>query len=247
MLRLAICDDDKKDLTKTANLSREWSRRQNKPDIKLKTFHSPFHLLDDVSGGEVFDFFLLDILMPDMTGITLGEQLCHMLAEPLIVYLSSSKDYYSDAFRLYAFNYVCKPVEKDVLFPIFDRIANHLEQQNSNMFILKTADGIRQIPFHLVVYAELLSHVCHFYLADGRHIKSMYLRSSFNQFLAPFLEQPNFIKTHTSFVVNLNYASSLATNTLSLTTGDVIPVARSFTAKVQQSYISYWLREGEMI
>ena len=247
MLRLAICDDDKKDLVKTANLSREWSRRQNKPEIKLKTFRSPFHLLDDVSGGESFGFFLLDILMPEMTGITLGEQLSQILAEPLIVYLSASRDYYPDAFRLYAFNYICKPVEKDILFPVLDRIAKHLQQQNCNVFILKTAEGIQQIPFHMVVYAELLSHVCHFHLADGRHFKSLYLRSGFNQFLAPLLEQPNFIKTHTSFVVNLNYASSLATNTLSLTTGDVIPVARSFAAKVQQSYISYWLREEEAI
>lgn len=245
MLRLAICDDDNRDLAKTVNLIQEWSRKQNKPEIKLKIFRSPFHLLDDVSGGESFDLFLLDILMPEMTGITLGEQLCQMLAEPLIVYLSSSRDYYQDAFRLYAFNYICKPVEKDILFPLFDKIANRLQQRNSNVFILKTATGIQQISFHMVVYAELLSHVCHFHLADGRHFKSLYLRSGFNQFLAPLLKQPNFIKTHTSFVVNLNYASSLTTNTLSMTTGDTVPVARSFTAKVQQSYISYWLREEE--
>lgn len=247
MLRLAICDDDKRDLVKTANLSQEWSRRQNKPEIKLKTFRSPFHLLDDVSGGEAFDFFLLDILMPEMTGITLGEQLSQILAEPLIVYLSSSRDYYQDAFRLYAFNYICKPVERNILFPLFDKIANHLHKQDCNVFILKTAEGIQQIPFHMVVYAELLSHVCHFHLADGRHLKSLYLRSGFNQFLTPLLEQPNFIKTHTSFVVNLNYSNGLATNTLSLTTGDVVPVARSFAAKVQQSYISYWLKEGKEI
>ena len=173
-----------------------------------------------------------------------GVQTC-ALPISLIVYLSSSRDYYPDAFRLYAFNYICKPVEKDILFPLFDKIANRLQQQNGSVFILKTATGIQQISFHMVVYAELLSHVCHFHLADGRHLKSLYLRSGFNQFLAPLLEQPNFIKTHTSFVVNLNYASSLTTNTLSLTTGDTVPVARSFTAKVQQSYISYWLREEE--
>ena len=60
MLRLAICDDDNRDLAKTANLIQEWSRKQNKPEIKLKIFRSPFHLLDDVAGGESFDLFLLD-------------------------------------------------------------------------------------------------------------------------------------------------------------------------------------------
>ena len=102
-----------------------------------------------------------------------------------------------------------------------------------------------QIPLHSIVYAELQSHVCHFHLTDGRHLKSQYLRSGFNQYLAPILEQANFIKTHTSFVVNLNYSSSLTSGAMSLTTGAVIPVARSFNARVQQKYIGYWLREGE--
>lgn len=245
MIQLAICDDDKRDLTKTAGLIREWSLKPNKPEIKIKKFSSPFLLLDAVSGGETFDIFLLDIMMPEMNGISVGEQLSVLLAEPLIVYISSSTEYYSDAFRLYAFNYICKPVDRELLFPVLDKIAHRLKQDKNDVFILKTADGIIQIPLHSIVYAELLSHVCHFHLADGRHFKSQYLRSGFDQFLAPILEQPNFIKTHTSFVVNLNYSSRLTSSALSLITGDSVPVARSFAAKVQHNYISYWLSEGE--
>ena len=71
----------------------------------------------------------------------------------------------------------------------------------------------------------------------------MYLRSGLSQFLAPVLEQPNFLKTHTSFVVNLDYSDRLATGSLALTTGVTVPVARSFAAKVQKRYIDYWLQE----
>lgn len=247
MLYLAMCDDDKRDLEKTESLIKEWSCGQNKPEIKVKKFYSPFSLLDAVSEGGVFDAFFLDILMPEMTGITLGEQLSNMLTDPLIVYLSSSKDYYPDAFRLYAFNYICKPASKDILFPLLDKIACRCSQRNNNIFVLKTSEGILQIPFHMIVYAELLSHVCHFHLADGRHLKSLYLRSSFDRFLSPILEQPNFIKTHTSFMVNLNYSCGLTTGSLSLTTGSTVPVARSFSVKVQQRYISHWLKEEDNI
>ncbi len=243
MLRLAICDDDRTDLAKTSETIKEWCQYQNHPEIKIHSFRSPYNLLDSVSGGEAYDIFLLDILMPDMTGISLGEQLTRLLAEPLIVYVSSSNDYYPDAFRLFAFNYICKPVSKDNLFPVLDKLSYRYEQQKNNVFLLKTSDGIRQIPLHTIVYAELLSHVCHLHLADGTHLKSLYLRSGFNQFLAPVLEQPNFLKTHTSFVVNLDYSSRLTTGFLSLTTGNKIPVARSFAAKVRQRYIDYWLQE----
>jgi Response regulator of the LytR/AlgR family len=245
MIQLAICDDDKRDLTRTAELIKEWLYEPNKPEIKIKKFSSPFLLLDAVSGGETFDIFLLDILMPEMSGISLGEQLSNLLAEPLIVYLSSSSDYYPDAFRLYAFNYICKPVGRELLFPVLDKIARRFEQHRDNVFLIKTTDAMIQIPLHSLVYAELQAHVCHFHLADGRHLKSQYLRAGFNQFLAPILELPNFIKTHTSFVVNLNYSSSLTNGAMSLTTGAVVPVARSFNARVQQKYIGYWLKEEE--
>ena len=40
--------------------------------VRGKIISSPYNLLDSVSGGEAYDIFLLDILMPDMTGISLG-------------------------------------------------------------------------------------------------------------------------------------------------------------------------------
>ncbi len=243
MLNLAICDDDRIDLAKTSKIIKEWSQFQNHPDIKIHSFRSPYNLLDSVSSGDAYDVFLLDILMPDMTGITLGEQLSGILAEPLIVYLSSSSDFYPDAFRLYAFNYICKPVDRDNLFPVLDKITCRYEKLKNNVFVLKTSEGFRQVPMHHIVYAELLSHACHLHLADGQHLKSIYLRSGFDQFLAPILEQTNFLKTHTSFVVNLDYSERLTNGFLSLTTGAAVPVARSFAAKVQKHYIDYWLQE----
>lgn len=243
MMRLAICDDDRTDLTKTSELIKEWCQCKNHPDIRIHSFRSPYNLIDSVSGGDTYDVFLLDILMPDMTGISLGEQLSGLLGEPLIVYLSSSSDYYPDAFRLYAFNYICKPVCQDNLFPVLDKIARHYGEQKNEVFVLKTSEGFRQIPLHQIVYAELLSHVCHFHLANGQHLKSLYLRSGFDQFLAPVLERSNFIKTHTSFAVNLNYSERLTTGSLTLTTGDAVPIARSYAANVQKHYIDYWLQE----
>ncbi len=243
MLRLAICDDDGTDLAKTSEIIKEWRCQENHPDIRIHTFRSPYNLIDSVSGGDTYDVFLLDILMPDMTGISLGEHLSNILGEPLIVYLSSSRDYYPDAFRLYAFNYICKPVRRDNLFPVLDKIARNYGKKKNEVFVLKTSKGFRQIPLHQIVYAELLSHVCYLHLADGQCLKSLYLRSGFDQFLAPVLEHANFIKTHTSFAVNLDYSERLTVGSLELTTKDTVPVARSFSAKVQKLYIDYWLQE----
>lgn len=244
MLTVAICDDDFAEVEKIAQLVKEWALGQSKEQICIRQFSSPYLLLDAVLAGETFDFFLLDILMPEMTGISLGDHLRSLISEPLLVYLTSSEDYYSEAFRLYAFQYICKPIFKDNLFPVLDKARLRCEKRKKDVYILKTADGIVQIPQHTIVYLELRSHVCRIHLMDGQQLQSLYLRIGFDRFIAPLLQQDQFVKTHASFVVNLDFVDRLSSNTLILTTGVTIPITRSFATQVQRQYMTHGLHGG---
>ena len=122
MLKLALCDDDHTERAEIVEILREWSETQSDREITLRAFDSPYALLDAVANGESFDIFLLDIILPSMTGITLGERLQALCPEPLLIYLTTSRDYYADAFRLYAFQYICKPLERSRLFETLDKI-----------------------------------------------------------------------------------------------------------------------------
>lgn len=243
MLNIAICDDNYTDAERIKELVSAWAGLRQE-EISIQLFASAHLLLNQVSQEEVFDIFLLDILMPDMTGISLGERLRLRLTEPLLIYLTSSEDFYPDAFRLYAFQYLCKPVTQNNLFSVLDKALLRCEKRKKNVFALKTAEGIVQIPQHSIVYTELLAHICHFHLTDARVLKSQYLRTSFDSFLEPLLKQAQFVKTHAAFMVNLEFAGRLTPKSLTLTTGAAVPVSRTFAEQVQRLYMAYGLREG---
>lgn len=243
MLNIAICDDDCKDAVRINQLVKSWADSRHE-EIRIQCFSSPYQLLDEVSRGVALDIFLLDILMPDMTGISLGERLREYLTEPLLIFLTSSEDFYPEAFRLYAFQYLCKPVTQAHLFSVLDKALLRSEKRKKEVFVLKTAEGIIQIPLHSIVYAELLSHTCYFHLADGRTLHSQYLRIGLDRFAEPLLQQQRFVKTHTAFVVNLEFAAKLTPSSLTLTTGTAVPISRTFSRKVHQEYMAYGLREG---
>lgn len=242
MLNIAICDDESTDADKINKLVLAWSDSRQE-EIRIRQFSSAYLLLDEVSRGSAFDIFLLDILMPDMTGISLGGQLQNHLMEPLLIYLTISEDFYPDAFRLYAFQYLCKPITQGGLSAVLDKALLRCEKRKKDMFVLKTTEGIIQISVHTIVYVELLAHVCHFHLTDGRVLQSQYLRTSFDSFINPLLQQQRFIKTHTAFVVNLEFSGKLTPTALSLTTGVTVPVTRTFTEQVQRCYMAYALQE----
>lgn len=246
MVTVAVCDDNPRDLEAIGTLVGEWARSRS---VEIRLFSSAYDLLAAAAKGEGFDLFLLDILMPEMTGISLGERLRELYAEPLLIYLTSSEDYYPDAFRVYAFQYLCKPVQRQLLFDVLDKGLGRCRRRSQDVFPVKTAQGIVQVAFSTLVYAELRDHVCYFHLADGSVIQSRYLRTGFDEFLAPLLQSCLFVKPHTSFVVNLNYAGKLTSASLGLTTGESVPVARAFGENLRSRYFAHALGkagEGEL-
>lgn len=247
MLTLAICDDDKTELGHLTTLVREWSATHPDAEICVRSFSSPYALLTAAERGEAFDMFLLDILMSEMSGIKLGEKLRDLFTEPLLIYLTISEEYYPDAFRLYAFQYLCKPVNGEALREVLDRALARCARHRQSVFMLKTAGGMVRVPMHSLVYVELLAHICHFHLADGTVLQSKYLRTGFGEFLAPLLQHHGLIRTHAAFAVNCAFVAKLSAGKILLTTGGDIPVSRSFAGEVQRRYVEYALREEEEV
>ncbi|MDD4783530.1 MAG: response regulator, partial [Syntrophaceticus sp.] len=58
------------------------------------------------------DLALLDIELPDMKGIELAEKLRQIKPDLYIVFITAYENYSLDAFRLYAYDYILKPIDQ---------------------------------------------------------------------------------------------------------------------------------------
>lgn len=70
---------------------------------------------------------LLDIELPDMQGIELAEELKKVKPELFIIFITGHREYSLDAFRLYAFDYILKPIDKERLKNTIRRIKQAVE------------------------------------------------------------------------------------------------------------------------
>ena len=75
MLRIAICDDEETQLAQTALLLHTYL--QSRPDLDghVETFPSGGALLARAEAAGGFDLYVLDILMPELSGIDTGRRL----------------------------------------------------------------------------------------------------------------------------------------------------------------------------
>ena len=81
------------------------------------------------------DLAFLDIEMPDMKGIELAEKLRDIKPDIAIVFITAHHEYSLDAFKLYASDYILKPIDEERVKSTFQRIYKMLEiSKKSNTF-----------------------------------------------------------------------------------------------------------------
>ncbi len=68
-----------------------------------------FRLINDLKP----DLALLDIELPDMKGINLAEKILELKPDLYIIFITAHKEYCLEAYRIYAYDYILKPIDKE--------------------------------------------------------------------------------------------------------------------------------------
>lgn len=78
------------------------------------------------------DLALLDIELPDMSGIELAKKLREIKPDLAVVFITGHQEYSLDAFRLYAIDYILKPIDEERLKITFRHIQRMLNSKKNN-------------------------------------------------------------------------------------------------------------------
>ena len=115
MIRIAVCDDEKKYLDESAALLSEYALLRN-IHFSVEQFENPSDFLDKLDKGEKYDVYLLDVYMPGLTGVSVATELRRRNDESPVIFLTSSRDHAVEAFGVGATHYLLKPYTKDDFF-----------------------------------------------------------------------------------------------------------------------------------
>lgn len=242
MFRVAICEDCPDQAKIILNMLNSY--QADRPDIEMQihSFACGDEILSVLDAGRAFDLFLLDILMPEQNGIELARQIRARDSDVPIVFLTISADYALDAFSVSAFQYILKPVNKDLLFPVLDKITSALKYNDERFFMLAAPERTIKVPFASIVCVELSGRALRIYQDNGNTLLSKTIRSRFEAIVSPLLEDSRFLCPHKSFVINMAWIDEL-TGTSFVMNNDVhVPIPRYKYAEVKARYFA-WLSE----
>ncbi len=85
-------------------------------------------------------------------------------------------------------------------------------------------------------YVEINNRTLLFHLIDG---ETKALRGKLSDYEENLLSQPNFLKIHRSYVINMDHMKSLNKNSFETMTGKEIPISRNLLTEVHTQYVNY--------
>lgn len=189
-------------------------------------------LADMQNKGMVYDLYLLDIFMEEsMSGIELAEELRKLQEEAVICFVSTSNDFYREAYDLYAVQYLLKPVQEAEVKKLLDKVAKSLAGSRQKRLNFQSRGRSESIPYEKILFVSSNDHMLSICCTDGE-IREY--KGKLNE-LALQICGDTFLRCHQSFIINMYHVERL-TGTYLKVAGEQIPVSRRYYAEVKKRY-----------
>lgn len=235
MTRILLCDDDRGDLSAIAGMVEAYYDGVAAASCVVTCFHDPIAALGYVEDGNAVDIAILDIIMPEMSGIELAARMRELDFSGYLVFLSTINDYAAQSYAVNAYSYIVKPPEKKAVFELLSGVEKARQAMDRGGFPLTRRSGVRFIQFSELMYAEVTDHRLHFHLIDGE-VVSIY--ASLREFSEILLREPRMLQPHKSFIVNMDYVRACENRAIFMRDGARISVPRGFS-EMRAKYLEW--------
>jgi DNA-binding LytR/AlgR family response regulator len=173
------------------------------------------------------DLLLLDIEMPDMTGLELIKNLGNK--KPLIIFTTAKKDYAVEAFELNVVDYLVKPVTPARFLQAIERANEALESNKEEVkvgeqeFVFVKDNGVlKRINVDEILYLEAMGDYVKVHTQHKFHVLHATLKS-----IEEKLPLSKFIRVHRSYIVSLNKIDYIQEGVITIGKA-TIPVADTY-------------------
>ncbi len=198
-MRILICDDDSLMREKVQEYIKSYFKHNSIACPEIALFSDGESLLRDP--GEK-DIVFLDIEMPGMSGVCVGNELKKANHKIIIFVVTAYLEYLDDAMRFNVFRYLSKPLDKQRFFRNMKE-ALTLYYSSDKKIPIETKQGVCTLPISSIIMVE----------AQGKKVIVHTLMQDFEsthtiQYWIGQLSLRCFFQTHRSFIVNMEHVVS---------------------------------------
>lgn len=201
-------------------------------DLELvKSFPNALLASDFIrKNADSFDFLILDVKMPKITGTEFLKTLQH---QPPVIFITAYSEYAVESYDFNTLDFLTKPVAFHRFLKAIEKVRQRLvekeeeEQTTRKFFFIKEKDVHQKVLFSDILWIEGMADYVKVRLADKQYVYHSSMKSI-------LLKLPsNFLRIHQSFIVNSHKIETVRGNRVWMN-GEEIPIGRTYKTALQE-------------
>lgn len=192
---------------------------------------------DLVESGIQHDLIFMDYQMEGLDGLETSELLRKKKISVPIIFLTSYPQVVFDAFRVNAYRFLVKPIEKDKLYSALN---SFLQQQDSSNYILvKNDDTVMRVSIHDILYIEASGKNCIISISSEKIPYKGTLAE-----IEQELPEDMFFRSHRAYLVGLKHIVSHDNTEIQFDNGDKALISKTKLAAFRKALTDHMKRHS---
>ena len=226
---IAVVDDEKAIREHICGLVEE-----QQPESRIEAYATGEELL---ASGKRFDIVFLDIQMEGMNGIEAARGLREKNAnlgvgDTVLVFVTGIKDYVFDAFDLYAFQYLLKPIDEDKFAEVLERAVQEAAKKKERRVLFIKSRNLT-LDQSEILYIESRAKKVEIHTAGAAQAVEIY--AAMDELEGQLGE--NFYRCHRAYIVNMDCITEYDGESITLTGGDRVYLTKKKYGEFVKAYM----------
>ena len=237
MLRIALCDDDPNFMHELHQKIMKWYQESGySGNISVSEFSDSAYLARTIRSGSGFDLFVIDIEMPELSGMELAPQIRTYMPAAIIIFLTSHSEFSLEGYKFGVLRYIPK-LDLDRRLPEALAAAKEEFSKSENSFLtVRHYSDVMRIPYQEIIYVRHVlrsSQIVTLSLGmmkDNRGLKAIHEQLNDNRFI--YIDRSTF--------VNLDHVRQIKGSEIILRNMERLPISRQMLTKVKYTINCMW-------
>lgn len=241
MLKIAICDDEKRYCENIRKIICEYCTKKN-IEFQVDLFESGDDFVSLENSVNQFHIVYLDVNMGGLDGIRTAEIIRRRSQDIFIVFITAFINYTLEGYKVEAIRYILKNgALRENVHESLDAVLEKMQFLN-HRYEFHFKEGLRKLSPGQIISVESNLHALHFKVMIKSEIKHYTMTAKLNDIQNKLTDENGFVRIHQSYLVNLKYIKEISNYRAILWNNDILPISRPRYKRVKESFLLY---EGE--
>ena len=236
MIRIAICDDEKKILDEVEGYIKNYAEKENIADIEIFRFDSARSLLSALEDGKTFDIFVLDVYIGDEMGTALASDIRKFGIESPIIFATTSLEHAPQSYETGTLRYLIKPINPGKFYEAMGVALVWARKMSEHFLKFKTENGVASVNANHIMYSEAHDHYQYMRKDDGEEIK---VRMTVTELFTMLSKYGGFVRIGSAYIINLRHVKNVTPTNVCLYSNINIQIPRGKFTEIKNTFWNF--------